>query len=1257
MRLLCFKPAIAAVLALCLCACTKTDGDYSGQDRETDESRVAAVIQAGVGNSASTRAQDAQWDEDDAIGVAMLLEESMEHYDEQHNYHYITSSQSGIFEPHSAEMMIYFPANDSERVVFKAYYPYHSGLTSDMIMPLDVASQTALPDIDFMTARHIAGYTKSDPSVKLDFSHRLSKVIFNLSGGSEDVFGDLEDCTVTIRGMKTTANYDIMEESLSVDSDSDADITFPMREQANQRYGIVLPREADSGVEFDFTFATGATYTAKMSSDLELLGGYKYTFNINLSETPAEISAEIQDWLDGAERYYDAIQATAEVGENENVEVGTRMNVYVSGDNMDYSLLGTYEYTDEDTWESDEDIFWESISYDPAYMRASIQMEEPHDDSQTGDWLVSDPVTVQRNGSAHFKLTRAVSKLYVELRSDQFSAEDMENAVITLPDYYVGGYLENGEFIPGTQRSDIKMVKDEDTGYWVALFQPQGVSANGTVVQVELNGRVYKAEVETEGFEYRAGYADRFTIGLNKADVTISATVVDWILREPISWEAVQVTVDAGTSHGVEAGDRLDLYMMEGSTYTFKSYYIYGDDGKWTGNPPIYWEDIETYPATFKARMDVAGALNDTQLPDVMLSDPEAGYNNTGVDFELKHAAAKVIVALVSDTFTEEEMANATVTLPDYVVGGSFEGIELLGGPSTGDIRMVSTDNTNSVAIIQPQAIEGKKTAVRVNFGNGEYNAPAPEEGIVFAENVATTLIVRFEKGEISIGVSVLPWDTQTFELNALKVITGTGSTTGILDGEEMDVYITAGREYLTTYTWNGMLEQWTASAPAYWDDLGATQYFYASILRQEKYNDTMMDDYLLSGLVLVDNPDPVSFQLEHAMAQVAVELKSTDNFFNEAELANMKIILPNYLNDGNFDNGAFIQGLGKGNIEVEQGVGDDNNSALAFIIPQTVVAGDAVAVIVNPNNNNYEYTVLHSSDIVFEAGVTTILTINMKETTVMFSAHAADWETGPTINMVPSPIVIEGTLEPNDAFFEGQTIHIYNLTENSTDYTYTYSNGTWTGTAIYWDDYVNTGVELAAVYYPLGASIPSIGSGATSFGWQIPENQAGGWSMYDLLMAYQDTPAGTYRYINFDFAHVLSRVRVKLTSDEFSATTLANCTVTLANFILDGTAYMTTPVMTAGNTIGGTIIPYADQDSGYFEAIVMPQTIASVKTVVYVKVPGYDQPFEGTITSNLNFVAGKITTITVDLKLNEIGLSATLEDWTDGDQGTIIIQ
>ncbi len=328
-----------AAFVLSIFSCTDSD-TY----RSSSEDRTAIRVSAGFTNN--TRASDSSWEEQDAIGITMVQPGTSTVVEEYSHRHYVTSNEQGDFAPATDVATIYFP-HDGSQVGFKAYYPYLSTLESDMIYPVNVSNQNALAQIDLMTAEHLAGTSKEDPDVELQFYHRLSKLIFNLT--AEDGIS-LDNSVLTIKGMHTEATYDLNVDDRDqavhmVDQSSQADVTVPLRTSNGVRTGtgILLPRSASTGVTFEVTTPDGGQYIAIMDESLDLDRGYKYIFNINLKRTPVTVSTTIEDWVEGTEVYEDVLNVSVSAGDSYGISVGDTLNVYLK-DGSNYTLLEKFGY-------------------------------------------------------------------------------------------------------------------------------------------------------------------------------------------------------------------------------------------------------------------------------------------------------------------------------------------------------------------------------------------------------------------------------------------------------------------------------------------------------------------------------------------------------------------------------------------------------------------------------------------------------------------------------------------------------------------------------------------------------------------------------------------------------------------------------------------------------------------------------------------------------------------------------------------------
>ena len=145
-----------------LTACSDQENEQDGANE-----RTALSINAGIGvipagtSSATTRATDASWQANDAIGIVMLDAGTNTVTEGKTNYRYITITGNGSFTPDGKEHTAYYPTAGAQVDVL-AYYPYTITISAGSLnIPVDVSDQSNLAAIDLMTAEKVTGHSCS----------------------------------------------------------------------------------------------------------------------------------------------------------------------------------------------------------------------------------------------------------------------------------------------------------------------------------------------------------------------------------------------------------------------------------------------------------------------------------------------------------------------------------------------------------------------------------------------------------------------------------------------------------------------------------------------------------------------------------------------------------------------------------------------------------------------------------------------------------------------------------------------------------------------------------------------------------------------------------------------------------------------------------------------------------------------------------------------------------------------------------------
>lgn len=269
------------------------------EEQVMDSRRVPLQINGDI-NMLMTRAADDHWDKNDAIGVYMVTAENSIVGDVS-NYRYVVIDENnGNFSPDGETNTAYFPeSGDAVNVV--AYYP--QGNVVENKLSLDLANQNEQPRIDLMSAK-AEDASKSNPNIKLEFKHRLTKLFFEIEG---DV--NTDGIYAAIGNQYTDIQYDILNDKLLIAEGSEKEeIVMKYWNLDNYRFteAIVLPNdENNSAVDRKLTFRLNEKiFNATISNTTTFEAGKKYTYKVKFETTPSGINVSItgvsiKNWDDG----------------------------------------------------------------------------------------------------------------------------------------------------------------------------------------------------------------------------------------------------------------------------------------------------------------------------------------------------------------------------------------------------------------------------------------------------------------------------------------------------------------------------------------------------------------------------------------------------------------------------------------------------------------------------------------------------------------------------------------------------------------------------------------------------------------------------------------------------------------------------------------------------------------------------------------------------------------------------------------------
>ncbi|WP_337789513.1 fimbrillin family protein [Phocaeicola plebeius] len=273
------------------------------EEQVMDSRRVPLQINGDI-NMLMTRAADGHWDDNDAIGVYMVNADNSI-VDEVSNYRYtvVKGGQDCTFNPADENNTAYFP-DDGTAVKVVAYYP--QGNVVDNKLSLDLANQGEQPRIDLMSA-NAEGASKSNPTINLEFKHRLTKLFFVIEG---DV--NTDGIEATISDQYTKIQYDILNDKLLIADGSEKEnivMKYWNLDEGTNRFveAIVLPNdENNSAVDRQLTFQLNEKiFNATISNTTTFEPGKKYTYTVKFETTPSGninvsiTGVNVKNWDDG----------------------------------------------------------------------------------------------------------------------------------------------------------------------------------------------------------------------------------------------------------------------------------------------------------------------------------------------------------------------------------------------------------------------------------------------------------------------------------------------------------------------------------------------------------------------------------------------------------------------------------------------------------------------------------------------------------------------------------------------------------------------------------------------------------------------------------------------------------------------------------------------------------------------------------------------------------------------------------------------
>lgn len=608
------------------------------------------------------------------------------------------------------------------------------------------------------------------------------------------------------------------------------------------------------------------------------------------------------------------------------------------------------------------------------------------------------------NPSVKFRFYHKLSKIVVNLQTQSGdSPARLQGSRITVKGMYTAGSydLVNSNLTVNTGVSsavNFDIFTDVLTGATAqGIVLPRAAAAGVTFEIALTDGSKYTARMD-QALTLTSGYQYVFYITLNKTQIDVSATIEPWGDGGRSDLTALAIATTAGTSSGVNVGDVMSVF----GAGNYLGAYTYGANGLWTTTNSVYWENLAGAQVTFNATITSALALNGTQTPDYLVAAPVTVARDNGVNFVLSHAAAKVMVGLVSSdgSFSASDLAGATITLPSYKGGGSLSGGLFVPGSTVQNIVLVS-----GVALIQPQTINAGVNLIKVTINGKDYFVPAPSGGIAYQAGKVTQINLNVLKTSIAVSAKVIDWVAdQNVNLQTRYVAISTpGASNTFVAGNSVDMFI-LNNALSTTFTYQPN-STWTTTNPIYWDNIATTPIEVAAVYPSGQVvptNKTVPwnvfanqsagsapSDLLVAYQSSIALGAAANMTFYHAMSKIAVVLVEGTGF--TGLLSGAMVTVKNMPTHAVVN----LTDLSVSSVSSYTDVTpykDSNLHYSALIVPNTVATNTQLLNIVI---NGDSYPVTLTSAMTFSATKVNTITVTVNKTPIGISCQVEGWTTG----------------------------------------------------------------------------------------------------------------------------------------------------------------------------------------------------------------------------------------------------------------------
>lgn len=288
------------LLGLCIMAMTGCSQDEEESNASKQNTRkMLLTSNVAQTRSISQKIQTTQLTSGNTVGVVVTDETDAIISDNSK----ITADGDGGF---TYDKDLFWPVEGKAGIY--AYAPYQEGwkekfgedYTFTVAADQTTDSGYLSSDLLYGTPTNGNPIAQSESAVAITFQHKLVKININLKNHSET---DLGGSTVRLQNVANTATFNLKTGELGTPSGKATvkAATFATDATTYSCSAIVMPQKLTAGSEYvGVVLKSGGMLTAKLHSDMELVGGKTYNFTVSVGVGGADmtVTSALTDWDD-----------------------------------------------------------------------------------------------------------------------------------------------------------------------------------------------------------------------------------------------------------------------------------------------------------------------------------------------------------------------------------------------------------------------------------------------------------------------------------------------------------------------------------------------------------------------------------------------------------------------------------------------------------------------------------------------------------------------------------------------------------------------------------------------------------------------------------------------------------------------------------------------------------------------------------------------------------------------------------------------